>query len=389
MSSSDLMPEGAAPSCRRSVSWASFLVYLALVASLAATGATFLFSRSYSAPSARLPAVLEILPEHLNFGTSWTRSDFEWKLPVTNVSNEAVHVDLTTSCACTSLKPVHFDLQPGQSQDVGVVLNLNATNVSFETLRGRFDVAIIARIDQNRAAQSWTLRGEVRAALLVERSTFVFQDSLSFGSAHPTQNLKVFCPSDDCEYVSANCDPTKASVEINPIEGEPGWQIVSVTPATDLPIGEHEFPITLSCRYAGNVTPPAVSIGIVAVVEGDFRVTPRPGHLGLVEVGDLLEETLLLRSYNGRAFRVESIESTLDEVSVKVITDDHDGAECYETRLQVRCVPRTEGAKSATVVVHIASSSITQQSNDRAQLEFPLRFEAIAKPLKSFGGDVR
>src|SRR5688500_15085731 len=73
-------------------------------------------------------SALSIDPHHLDFGERDAQKDFHWTLPIRNRGPASVQVvALRTSCACSSVDPKSFELQPGEEISVTLRLDLTAS----------------------------------------------------------------------------------------------------------------------------------------------------------------------------------------------------------------------------------------------------------------------
>ena len=94
----------------------------------AAVGGTLLARMNRTAaPNVERPVapVLHIADDKLNFGETWESHRFEWTLPVENRGTSTVKVSKASgSCSCLAIEPQEFEIEPGQSKNVKLAIDL-------------------------------------------------------------------------------------------------------------------------------------------------------------------------------------------------------------------------------------------------------------------------
>ena len=108
------------------------LAFLAAALSLIVIAIGGYFFNNRASTTQRPRPLLEVTPESLDFGKVDATTDFPWKLRVTNVSSRTVQIaDIRASCGCTQVTPSSFGMEPGESRDVELRMNLREESVTL------------------------------------------------------------------------------------------------------------------------------------------------------------------------------------------------------------------------------------------------------------------
>jgi hypothetical protein len=116
------------------------------MAALAAVGAARLIAPP-SLPLSRLhcPA------ERLELGTVWESDSLEVRLPLTNQGDGAVKIaDFVNSCSCTQITPRQLVLEPGETREIQVRLDLRSSKRPKPPVTERFEIMLQPRDESGR-----------------------------------------------------------------------------------------------------------------------------------------------------------------------------------------------------------------------------------------------
>ena len=108
---------------------------------------------------------LEVDAEHLDFGEVWVQDKFQWTLPIKNTSSDPVElVGFHVSCKCVSFEPASLVVEPAETAEVKLTLNL-ATQIPEQSTKASrpFLVRVVPIIKGGLPQYNgWDVRGRVR-----------------------------------------------------------------------------------------------------------------------------------------------------------------------------------------------------------------------------------
>ena len=263
--------------------------------------------------------VLVVDVEHLDFGEVWVRHDFHWTLPIRNTSSRDIRIaSMITSCGCTSVEPESIVVPARSEVPVELSLDLRPSNSAPSAqLRRPFSVRVMARTDSpSTSSAQWRIEGVVRTPIAFSPSVVDFEQSLVEGMPFDARTVRVGC-NEPVERLVVDCDPNLAVVDCTRLaESDSERFAIRVLPADDLPVGDHEFDVSVQAILADGTSTPTILLPVRARILDDIRVLPELSHLGVLEVGSEVEETLRLESRRGAAFSVESAKPDSDKVTI-------------------------------------------------------------------------
>ncbi len=292
----------------------------------------------------------------LSFGAAWNQKDFQWTLPIENVTDRAIEVTrVEGSCYCTRVEPSAFPIGPGETVDVRLTLDLTVQDLNRASLPVRDHaekVAAFTEDDAVRPAAVWEVRGRVRSGFSMVPGQLDFGDSLVAGSPFASKTVKVNCH-EACQRLEVESDESRASALVTQTDGDGGGVgrqfEIHVVPNAGLPAGNHEFTLGVKAVLGDGETTAAAPLKVAARVLPEFGIVPSLTHLGRMTVGTEAEETVSLISRSGRSFSVERVESDSDDVSVEPYPVTAGGSRLY--RLTIRA--SQTGNQQAEVRFHV------------------------------------
>ena len=198
----------------------------------------YFFGNRTSTTERRRP-LLEVTPESLDFGKVDATTDFPWKLRVTNVSSRTVQIaDIRASCGCTQVTPSSFGMEPGESHDVELRMNLLLTRkLGAKGLVSPIEVIISPIISVTTLQQPpWTLQGRVLTPCLLDTNKLVFAgaDALVEGAPASPKRVLATLAYDDLKITPRPTYPGDV-VEVTPVGNK--QVAITVRAAADRPQG--------------------------------------------------------------------------------------------------------------------------------------------------------
>lgn len=150
--------------------WLPIALVLVSLAAIAGTITGRLANRGSQSTSKA--SILYVAPEKLNFGEAWETDHFEWTLPVENRGPSRVNISqASTSCSCTSVSPSEFTIEPGQSRELALVIDLRSKS-GDKTERSSFEVMVSFKVksespgDWNEHFEKFQISGQVKKAFI-------------------------------------------------------------------------------------------------------------------------------------------------------------------------------------------------------------------------------
>lgn len=239
------------------------------------------------------------------------------RLPVVNSSARPVTVtSISGNCACTSITPSSFRVEPGATQIVNVQLNL-------ERKFGRFAIRLEARSSEGGLPWVWTLQG--RAIEFFDRNSFIAPIRIPYPDRtvviesrlkEPVRDLEVESQA-PLELVSSKISDTEVSL------------VLSLSDSS--PFGRSQTGIRLKGKTLHGVN---VNLRIPLTLERDWPYTLRPSavNFGRIPIGEPASSNLkvLFKS----ACTSFSIDSTSATTVQAIVTRQRDPAS-VELKLSV------------------------------------------------------
>ena len=301
-----------------------FLLAVVLVVgacSIAVTGGALTARRSQRSPppeshSPEQPA-LHIAPEYLDFGEVWETDDFALVIPIHNRSNTPLRLTgWKSSCNCLGVEPGSLEFAPQATKTVTIKLDiaskvrLNPT--STQAVSVNFSGAL-----SNGTTAEWRVLGAVKP-LVKHYPDLLFPPASELIQPYGVRQVRLEFNEPvlvtTLESDSPLVIPVRREAELPqavcPIE---------LRFATTIPVGEHPFTLTVG----GETRAPRQRV--VKRLAGLLRVAQdiqgEPGHVVFPAraVGEVVEETVTVRSLTGRPVQIESIASDGEGLAAEVV----------------------------------------------------------------------
>ncbi len=329
---------------------------------------------------------LTVDAKYLDFGEALETNAFPWKLLIHNPTDKDMKVvGFYTDCSCAGVTPSSFTIPAGADSEVLVSLDLrdytakkNADGIAEipPALRS-FAVAISPKIDGRIDVQKgWRIKGQVQRILTIPASTLDLQQGYVRGLPFPKQNLRVIAHV-ALSGIMVSCPKNYGQAVARRVPGERNEWILEVTLAPDVPASSFEFKIELQPYDLERRSLPAAQVQVIGRVHQDVNPIPESIVLGDQSIGQTTVETIALRSFSGKAFRVQSIRLSSHTLKIEPLSQDRDGyvteslfrlaATCSKERDErrfVEFVVRTQAGEEQTATVTVDSFGV-QKTADR------------------------
>lgn len=261
--------------------------------------------------------------EHLDFGEVWETDQFHFKLPIRNRTDTPVLIEnFWTTCACSSIAPPSLEIPPQQTREVELKLDLIPTDSSLRSLERRpFAVEIAPKIKGHSEQIHWELKGTVKRWFQLDRQVISFGQHSELCQPLPTQKLMV-TPLVPIKGLSVKTNaPWKLSTKVRHIGNA---FAIDMVPAECIPVGRFRFTVQLKAEERESKLP-ALRMVAEGVVVDDCQALPGSLSLGAKQVGQVVKESVTLRSLSGSPFEVESWVvdgSSPKDTSIELLTSD-------------------------------------------------------------------
>ncbi len=280
----------------------------------AATGT--LWYRGTGATQARSHISLWVPEEALNIGDVWENEDLAVVLPIENRgTSEAVVKEFSRTCNCVTVTPNTFVLQPHERIDLRLEVDISTTT-GKDLKVGLRPILAAEPGGRKESMPAWKLVGRVRRPLKFERSVFLGRHS-EFAQPLPawTIPVEVLTP---LESIDATCDDSRFVAKVD-IPEKMGNAVLRLTQKAVLPVGAFEGTVILRPRATGGEVLPVRRLRFQGQIVSDIESIPPIFQVGSRQVGDTINEEVVLQSLTNRRFVIVQTETEGDGLSVEVL----------------------------------------------------------------------
>ena len=270
--------------------------------------AVCLFLRHSPKNPGHLLAPLRAEPASLDLGEVWPRRDFHHEISITCTHRDPVHIEsFTTSCNCTQIEPSSMTIDPGETKSLRLKLDLSAFVQVEPTIWTRpISISTLPVVaDGSPPSGTWQLTGRLRFPLAISNPRVTLPEIDEAGSiAFPVTRIET-TKAADIASVTVRCDESFGKLQSE----ETGRVVIAtVTPRSDLPGGLVQFPVEfIATTDAGEVLP-AVEVLVEGYIRPDLYATPSQIVNGVMEVGQVISQTVKILSRSNRPFTVVDVE---------------------------------------------------------------------------------
>jgi hypothetical protein len=309
------------------------------MAALAAVGAARLIAPP-SLPLSRLhcPA------ERLELGTVWESDSLEVRLPLTNQGDGAVKIaDFVNSCSCTQITPRQLVLEPGETREIQVRLDLRSSKRPRPPATERFEIMFQPRDESGRTLADLKLSGHVKPPFWLATVSLDFgerSDRETFTALNVEGQL-----AEDIERIEWTSGENRLQATIQ--AGKAGAFTLTVSPPMPTEYGSKTADLIATPIGSDGQKLPSLPVPVRWNRVPDIQADPPQVLFGNHPVGESLEDAVTLASRSGTSFTVERVEHALPGLTV-----DRDG-ESKTPRYVVKQKIEKIGQQSGTIRFHI------------------------------------
>jgi hypothetical protein len=130
----------------------------------------------YVSRGASTKAVVKLsVPQNaFNMGTVWEDEYFSWTVPIENQEAESIEVEsFRRTCNCLSIEPESFVLGPGERRELRLTIDLLAQTKPTGEVAIMLSPRLKAGTTPAKLAPEWTVHGQVRRVLALERNVYL------------------------------------------------------------------------------------------------------------------------------------------------------------------------------------------------------------------------
>jgi len=250
------------------------------------------------------------------------QENFHWTLPIQNMSSRDVEVlDIKLSCGCASIEPQCLVIPAGEAVNVHFSLDLTTRDPKAAALHSReFAMQVVPMIKGALpGVVAWQVQGRIWCPLVLSPPTLEFAEgNLVKGTPFDFKSVQVVSEQPLKELVP-ECEPALAHARVVPVETDVRRFQLNLAPSETLAVGEHEFTVMLKGITQTGTVLPYMSLNVLARVMHDVQLVPAEIRFHAVERGDTPQETVVLRSRTGKAFRVAEVHAEAEGVRVELL----------------------------------------------------------------------
>ncbi len=246
-----------------------------------------------------------------DFGTVAVASKTEFRFPITNTTNDTIHIQtVRASCGCTTPIVETPYIAPGQSGSVLARFNT-------DTFRGKRGATLTVVIDKPTYTEvRLRVDGYIRQDMVFQPGAIDF-GKLNYGESHKKSANIMYAGRDDWSVVEVLSNKSWMSVELK--QESRGSQRVTYSVAVTLdpsaPAGYFQDEVIV---VTNDRSMPRVPLRVSGDLQSALSISPQSIAIGSVKPGEAVERQLVVR---GREpFVVESVEVKGFDVSFVPIT---------------------------------------------------------------------
>jgi hypothetical protein len=330
--------------------WPRGVVFFLLFAG-AAYG-SFLISSHH--PEQRSPPERLAIPASaLDFGELLWRPTFQLKLPVQNVSDAEIRIELLqTSCSCLSVAPDRLiNIPCSGTLEIEAILDLLDV-LPPESASDEKDVAVrISAVLQDGQVQNWVVHGRVRRPWrmlppLVDFGTRT-EEELGMADEGATHHVAVVTGTDTPDELALAKNEVAAYVEVSVAQSD-GRPSVGLRLRPEAPGGYFEGLVWIA---DGSTSGPsaAVPLRLRGRIVSDIVVIPATVYVKADSSSSA--EIVLLQSRAGQTFVVEKVITSSDAIEVRA--EGKDAGHCRRFHIVIRDVHCDNDAPPDVVSFHV------------------------------------
>jgi hypothetical protein len=296
---------------------------------------------------------LVISKEALDLGRVWEDEAFHCTLPIENRSRHEITIArFAVSCDCAKVSPSSLTIQPGAIGQVELTIDLGKTaRVYPELTAWEFSLRVTPAVEGCETLHSgWLVRGTVLQSISVDPVALEFGEEIIRNN--PTSpKLARLLPKFPAESLSVEYDRRLGQV-VTRSGGQggdgQGWT-VEVTPNSSQATGPLSYEITLVVKPAQSLREVRKTLAVKGQIVEDVRSIPDRIVMAARNIGDEVEETVLLASRTNKSFTIEAVEA--DSRVTRVMRQNPQDVRGKTYRITQRIT--TRGSSSAQIAFKV------------------------------------
>jgi len=324
------------------------------------------------------PLPLSVPTENLDFGEVWEDESFVWNLPITNRGSEELKIQqFVPSCGCIAIESKSLEIPSQATRTVQVKINLSRGKWRPDEAVRLFSEKVTALVDGKPVRhESWALNGKVRKLFDVAPALVSFEEgSLVEGHSFPSKTVEVSAYT-ELTGLAAECRPplgTAVVVASKNNTSNTRFSVIVTPNKATLPVGNLEFEVVLRGHTKDAVLPP-VPFMVLGKVLQEVEAVPPAILFGHGILGERAEDTVVLRSRTGEAFRVLTVQSSSESIEAERLKDSPDSSPQFRIQqtfrgtgqqtAQMTFVAVIDGRR-ISVVVPVRYYGLTQRPGER------------------------
>ena len=276
---------------------------------------SFLF-RGLGHTSGQEPRVVALGETPFDFGDVWQTPRLERVVTLRNPTSESLWISgFDRSCSCTSVEPSSLAIPARGEAAVRLVIDLRKA-VGED---GRFDLRVTPSSDDPTLTFGpLTFVGTARRHPLSASPPELFFEGHGPSIEEPIEGQSTRVTSDvPLRSLDVQCDPADKGAAWVARDDEAGrrWSLF-VVPADELPPGRGVLAMSLTGTAETGEVYPVIQIPAFVHILPRVAASPASVTFGARPVGGAATETVTLRSRDGVAFTIESVETDDPSLSV-------------------------------------------------------------------------
>lgn len=269
----------------------------------------------------RAHARLHVPSEALDLGLIWDCDQIDWTLPITNVSSDTVQVEsFATSCGCLIVEPQAFVLAPGKTQESRITIDLASAAKGNDQINLAISPKLKPSVSRtNDRDVTWQIKASIKRLIDMNRLVYVGRHSVL---SQPLQTIDVpFRALSPAKSVAVAC--RTPGFEASLIAGGPDGHFILQLKGTAIrPEGDFAAEVALTPILYDKALSPR-SMTFRGTIVSDVDAEPSAIQVGGRQLGDVIEETVSLRSLTGRVVPKAHLEARGEGLTIEPLANGY------------------------------------------------------------------
>lgn len=247
----------------------------------------------------------------LDFGNVWARKNITRILPVTNRTRGKVQIArFKVSCEDLSIEPQSIEIPAGETRNIQVTMDLTLPSLGEESIRQRdVAVSVMPVLEDGRKVDVWIVRAAVRSPLVLRPPNVRFDiDELIRNSDDHCNRLVDIEWDPEVVSITPVWARRLADVKIVSRSEDHRSAKLSIEPSTTQPLGSMEFGVRLRVKLKTGEEFETTPCRVSGVVSDEIEFLPSEVRFQPAAIGNVLEQSVVVRSRRGKPFAIASVE---------------------------------------------------------------------------------